>query len=1199
MILKIAYHEFRYSFISLQSLVIASLFFGLAFLFTANGIEFQSTARGGNVYINSPYMIMNLLVMFGFIAFFIVPSYMASSVLKDVESKFDAILFSTSMSKKGYFFGRFLGAFTCLIVVLFAAPIGMYLGTYWPWAVPETLMVNNINHYMLVFFTFLMPTMFILSAIIYAVAIKSRSMIYSYLCALGILILYITLAISDTISVIWDPFMAEILELQTQYWTAAERNNNFISYSGNVLTNRLIWLSIATAFLVVSYTLFSFRLPAKKVSKNKPLASVSPETNTSIDINFNVSPDWSMTTYFYQLLFQIKFEIMSVIKSVPFLFLMGFSFFMLFFTLTGRETLYDVNTYPLTRILLDAIRSALTLALMAILAFYSAEVIWREKNHKFSEIVDALPAPNWVFVVSKVIALVLLMHVIVFLGIVIAISLQIFSGYSDIQISRYLGRGLIYYTMPYMYLAVLASLLQVLAKNRVLGILFFVIFMALLMLSRDIFGIEHILLSYSLPGIYAPLSDMNMDSRFAVVGYWARVYWGSFSGILLMMIYVFWNRGTLQPMKFRVRKLKSFKLKGFAIPLVVLLSTLIGSGSYIYYNTNVLNVYRNASDIEQLKLAYEKNYRQYQHLPMPRIIDVNINVDIYPYQRRVEARSTQVLQNKTDQNIHTIHVIFPIDIQVPLAEVQGAIKKTINSELNYYIFDLEKPMKPYDKINLKFETVIQQQGFPNSRPDIKLVRNGTFIGNNHLAPVIGFYSALMISDENTRKKYGLEPLSRLPKLEDKSSHSTNYVSHDSDFITFQTTVSTVAEQRAISPGYLMKEWVEGNRRYFTYKMDVPIMNFYSYLSADYSVVRDKWNDVDIEVFHYKSHSYNVKNMISSVKDSLTYFSKAFGSYQYKQLRILEFPAYRNFARAYPNTIPFSEGIGFVVDLSDPKEFNLPYYVTAHEVAHQWWAHQVMSAKTQGGTMLTETLAQYSALMVMEKKYGKHHIRQFLKLELDKYLKGRGNDAKGELPLYKVENQSYIHYRKGAVIMYALKDYIGENVLNRALVRLIKNHAYKSTPYVVSTDFISYLKEEAGVKHHKLIEDFFEKITLYDVKINNAEVIELKNKRFKILLNIEARKFYADSKGNENETDFDLAVDIGLFTNNPADKEFKQSDVIILTKHLILDSNSIIEITVDKRPDFVGIDPYNKLIDRNSDDNITKVTNNNSNLSSNN
>ena len=61
--------------------------------------------------------------------------------------------------------------------------------------------------------------------------------------------------------------------------------------------------------------------------------------------------------------------------------------------------------------------------------------------------------------------------------------------------------------------------------------------------------------------------------------------------------------------------------------------------------------------------------------------------------------------------------------------------------------------------------------------------------------------------------------------------------------------------------------------------------------------------------------------------------------------------------------------------------------------------------------------------------------RFLRYELDRYLLGRGTEQKKELPLSRVENQPYIHYRKGSLVMYALADYIGEDNVNRAHPRV--------------------------------------------------------------------------------------------------------------------------------------------------------------------
>jgi aminopeptidase N len=159
------------------------------------------------------------------------------------------------------------------------------------------------------------------------------------------------------------------------------------------------------------------------------------------------------------------------------------------------------------------------------------------------------------------------------------------------------------------------------------------------------------------------------------------------------------------------------------------------------------------------------------------------------------------------------------------------------------------------------------------------------------------------------------------------------------------------------------------------------------------VKKDRWNDVAIEVYYQPGHEYNLDRMIASVKASLDYYTTNFGPYQHKQFRILEFPRYEVFAQAFPNTIPYSEAIGFIARVreGDKEDIDYPYYVTAHEAAHQWWAHQVIGGDVQGSTMLSETLAQYSALMVMKRKYGEAKMQRFLSYDPDRYLLGRASE----------------------------------------------------------------------------------------------------------------------------------------------------------------------------------------------------------------
>ena len=1190
MMLRIAAQELRYMLKSPQTVVGFSIFFLLSFfaMISTN----VTIGGGGNVDVNSPYAITQTLLVMNVFGVFVVPAFMANAILKDVDHKFDGILFSTPLSKPDYLLGRFFGAFAALVIAMSGTPIGMLIGTFWPNVDPETLGPTNLWHYFYTYVALVVPAMLVVSAIVYAIAVKSRSLMYTYLAAMGLLILYfigqnlLQAPEYREMKAMADPLVFSTFIEITRYWTAVERNSTLISYDGLLLINRMIWFGITAAIVAASYFMFSFRAPAKlaKERVNKKEAADLARKD-QIPLGNKGTPAWNKATSWAQFKLRTGFEVSSVYKSLPFMIIIGFSLFLLLTALINRTLAYGIEAYPVTRLMVQAIQGGLGLALIVVLIFYSADIIWRERSAKFNEIIDALPTPNWVFVVSKLVALAFILASIMMIGIASSIIVQLVNGYSAIEISTYLHRGLFHFVTPFILVAILSAFVQVLSKNRFIGMMIMVLYLISTQVLQ-VLGFENPLYRFA-GNIPTPMSDMNGSGRFIVGDYWIMGYWAAVSVFLLMVTYLLWNRGTLQPLKYRIRHLRAFLSPGMATATAIVFATVVGTGGFVYYNTHILNEFLTTDDLEELQVSYEEKYRQFADLPMPRTIDVKVDIDIYPYRRRVEARSSQILENKTDAEITTVHMVFPPTAEVVDISMEGASLASFDERFNYHIFDLDVPMQPSEKRALKFETLMQQRGFAHARNSVTLVRNGTFINNTEFAPYIGFWPGGMMADRNTRREYDLEPLPRTPKLEDASQYGNNYIRQDSDFVSFETTVSTVASQRVVAPGYLEREWTEGDRRYFSYKMDAPILNFYSYLSAEYEVVREEWNDLLIEVFHHKPHTYNVGRMIEGVKDSVTYFNKAFSPYQHRQVRILEFPAYRTFAQAFPNTIPYSEGIGFIADISGEGAVDMPYYVTAHEMAHQWWAHQVMSANTQGGTMLVETLAQYGALLVMEQKYGKDQIRKFLKFELDSYLSGRATDPEGELPLYKVENQQYIHYRKGSVIMYALKDYLGEDVVNRSLRRLIEMRAFRGDPYAISTDLITIFKEEAP-ENVRLIEDFFEKITIFDVGATESRVQELADGTFKVSIDVDVSKVYADAEGNETDAMFDIPVDIGVFSKSPAEAGFGSSDVIHLQKHQVNDGTSTIELIVKNRPTFVGIDPYNKLIDRNSNDNLRAV-----------
>ena len=446
----------------------------------------------------------------------------------------------------------------------------------------------------------------------------------------------------------------------------------------------------------------------------------------------------------------------------------------------------------------------------------------------------------------------------------------------------------------------------------------------------------------------------------------------------------------------------------------------------------------------------------------------------------------------------------------------------------------------------------------------------------------------LLTDRAKRRKYHLPEELRPPKLEDDAARQFNFITHGADWVNSDITVSTVADQTPMAPGYRVADRIVGGRHIAEFKTEAPILDFFSVQSARYAVKQVNYKGIELSVYYTPRHAWNVDRMIHALEVGLDYDQANFSPYQFRQVRILEFPAYADFAQSFANTIPYSEGIGFIVDAHDAAKIDMVTYVTAHELGHQWWAHQVIGADMQGDTMLDETFAQYSALMAMKHLYGPDQIRKFLKYELDSYLRSRGGEAVEELPLERVENQPYIHYRKGSLVMYRLQDELGEAAVNAALRKLIAQYAFKGAPYPSSKDFVAYLRAEAPADKQQLITDLFEKITLYDLHAVKAQAKKRADGRYAVTLQVSGKKFYANGQGKETEAPLDEPFDIALFDEEPSRPGFGPKDVIAFQHLPVKTGTQTFSFVKARAPRFAGVDPYNKAIDRNSDDNVVAV-----------
>ena len=802
------------------------------------------------------------------------------------------------------------------------------------------------------------------------------------------------------------------------------------------------------------------------------------------------------------------------------------------------------------------------------------------------EIIDATPVSNWAYLIPKAAAVVLVLLSTLIVSVAAAITFQLLKGHTQLELGQYLK----WYLLPAGYdlalVGILAIFVQAISPNKYVGWGLMVLYLvSTLVLSS--FGLEHKL--YQFGGTPdEPLSDMNGAGSYGEAAWWFRIYWGAFSVLLLIGVHILWPRGTETRLRSRLGRLRS-RLRGpSGLVALAVLGVFAATGGWIFYNTTVLNHYRTAAGEEAYLAEYERRYLQYENFPQPTIAHVELDVALYPDEPRAVTSGRYRLVNLTDQPISFVHVRNMDRItNLTSLQLQGAGLWKDDSDWGYRIFRFGVAMRPGEARDLRFRSVRKQAGFVNSGADTRLVENGTFLTNYELAPLIGMSRLNLLEDRKVRRKHGLAPELRPAVLEDPAATARNYAG--ADWTTAKVTVSTSGDQTPIAPGTKVADKVRGGRRIATYVSEAPILTFFSIQSARYAEKRRRHEGVDLAVYYHPGHVWNVDRMLRAMTVGLDYFVANFGPYQFKEARITEFPGYARYAQAFANTMPFSETVGFIADNRNAAGIDYVTYVTAHELAHQWWGHQLIGADTQGGSMLSETLAQYSALMVMKRLYGEDQIRQFLKYELDEYLSGRGGEGIEEVPLARVEKQSYIHYNKGSLVMYLLQERLGEHAVNRALRSLLEAHRFKGRPYPRSVDFVRRLRAEAKSEEEQtLITDLFERITLFEFKTEGATTVRRTDGRWDVAIPVEAHKYYADGQGREQEANLSDRVAIGIFSAMPGAAGFSRQNVLMLEARPLRSGAQVIRIVTDQRPSHVGVDPYNFYIDRNPDDNIGTV-----------
>ncbi|WP_025741959.1 ABC transporter permease/M1 family aminopeptidase [Aquimarina pacifica] len=1155
-------------------------------------------------FVNSPSTIVTVITGISVISIFFYAAIMGVPIFRDQDHKTAQTYFTFPIKQKSYVLGRFLGSFTITsllnLFIVLGAIIGFGIGDFLDRPDYGTYDDFNITSYLLPFIFILQINAFLIGSLFFCLMafFKKMSIIY-----LGGITLFLLNSIAGSLlgdfenqwlSIYLDPFGSRAFTFVKKYWSINELNANQLPIYGKFLLNRMLWLTVGVFFFLITLFRFNYKkfLLSKKKGGKMSSDIYKPSLITSIQQVFSKKTErqnlWSLS----------KIEFLSIVKDPVFNILLLIGIIISLITVFMANKTYGTPNLPITRYMVKYISGGITLLSTIILIIYSGEAVHRTRKNKTFTFYDALPINNSSLYFSKIISLLAVSIVLILANIVIGILFQIFNGYFLFELDMYLVYNFVIIFPSYIMTILLAFFVHVLCNNKFLGhFIAILLYIGLPLLVTFAFKSSNPMLIF---GNTTPffISDLNGFGHYLTGIILLNLYWVLMTAILMILGKVFWIRGFFSGINERLSLAKQRFNTKTSIALVTILVAFLGVTGYSYYNLKILNTIEDGNFTEKVAADAEKKYRKYIGKPHPVVTDLKAYIDVFPKNRSVTAKGDFKIVNPHDTVIDTLY----LEIQYPTAETKlanviynGTSLTPVVSDSVYrvYFYKLPKGLEPQETANLTLEVIAETKGFANTK-ETQVLYNGSFFDSTIFPR---FHYDRAIFDNGVRTKYGLEKLDYiLASRTDSVALKKNLFNEDANYINFEAVVSTSEDQIALAPGKLIKQWNKNNRAYYNYKLESQTDLFFNVVSATYDVEKSTWTSptgkkVAIELYHSPKHKRNLSHFIEGTKVALDYCSRNFYEYPNSVIRIVEFPAHATFAQSFVTTIPYSEDFGFVANFDKAEDFNYAFRVTAHEVAHQWWGHIVSPSKTTGANIIAETLAEYSSLMTMKAQYGENGIKNFLKYSLDAYLRKRALSFKPERSLINVETGQHIWYRKGSMVMYELQDLIGEDSINSALKSFLYEYKnFEKGVYPTSENLYDVIYRVAPDSLKYAVEDGFKKIVLYENRVLSGKTKALKNGTFETTFTVDSKKIYYDDTGKEERTDNKSNyIEIGLFGEDIVDdQEVPLKNPYYLQRKWLKPGENTFTIITDKKPLKAGVDPYNKLIDRNSNDNLKPI-----------
>ncbi len=390
---------------SLSTYVYFVLFFSLSFMAMAVD-DFFSTGND-KVLLNGPFSTSLLYFIFSFFGCIIIAAIFGTSILRDFQRDTYQIIFTKPITKFAYLGGRWFGSFITTVCIFFGLVLGEAAGTLAPWADHARIAHGAFHWYFHAFFLITVVQIFFLGSIFFTIAALTRKLFVVYLQGVAFFVVYLiinaifsaTRSLEHFWSAIFDPVGLRLVDAVTRYWTPVEQNTLQFHLSGVFLYNRLVWISVGVISLIVVYTLFPLSVETltsvsqgRRAARERENDAATAKTIRSLVAKRLpiVHQVFNGTTTFEQFVSLTRIRIKNIFTELPFwaIFAVMVMYAMLLGHFAGRAN--DGKLYPVTFLMLDAVRGNSFVLLIVVATLYAGELVWRERDTHFDGIHDAL-----------------------------------------------------------------------------------------------------------------------------------------------------------------------------------------------------------------------------------------------------------------------------------------------------------------------------------------------------------------------------------------------------------------------------------------------------------------------------------------------------------------------------------------------------------------------------------------------------------------------------------------------------------------------------------------------------------------------------------------------------------------------------------------------------------------------------------------